>query len=171
VLFVPKLRSNLLSVFSLTKKQGFTSTIDSSTIKFFKEGKLAFTGTLNSTLTATLDVITKEARPTVTANHVMSDDATSLDRWHARFCHRSSETITRASRSDAVLDLKINRASSGGRKCVPCIAGKLTRTPHTTTAERASEPLERIVSDVHGPLPVRSREGFEYWVTFVDQFS
>jgi hypothetical protein len=142
VLFVPNLRSNLLSVFTLTKKQGFTSTIDHEAIKFFKEGKLAFTGTLNDNQTATLNVITKEIPMPIIAYQVISEEAATIDRWHGRFCHRASDTIARAGRSNSVLGLKISPVTSGGRKCVPCVAGKLTRAPHTAVAERASEPLK-----------------------------
>ncbi|KIM21895.1 hypothetical protein M408DRAFT_32434, partial [Serendipita vermifera MAFF 305830] len=39
------------------------------------------------------------------------------------------------------------------------------------SAERATQPLGRIFSDVHGPLPVVTRQGFQYWITFIDDAS
>jgi transposase InsO family protein len=38
-------------------------------------------------------------------------------------------------------------------------------------AVRATRPLYRVFSDVHGPLLVRSRRGHLYWVTFIDDYS
>ncbi len=29
-------------------------------------------------------------------------------------------------------------------------------------------PLELVHSDLHGPLPVATREGYRYWITFLD---
>ncbi|KAG8798251.1 hypothetical protein FRC16_007621 [Serendipita sp. 398] len=55
--------------------------------------------------------------------------------------------------------------------CIPCIEGKLTRAPHTKPATRASEPLQRVFSDVHGPVPVSGRRHERYWVIFIDDFS
>jgi len=55
--------------------------------------------------------------------------------------------------------------------CEDCVNGKLTRAPHTRLAACAERPLARIFSDVHGPLPVRSRCGHIYWVTFIDDHS
>jgi hypothetical protein len=49
--------------------------------------------------------------------------------------------------------------------------GKVTCTPHTKVAERVTEPLGRIFSDVKGPMTVKGRHGEEYWVVFEDQFT
>lgn len=54
--------------------------------------------------------------------------------------------------------------------CEPCIAGKQHRPPTPQKAERqATVPLERVHSDVHGPLDTKTPEGFLYWVTFIDE--
>jgi hypothetical protein len=42
------------------------------------------------------------------------------------------------------------------------------RAPQTTPSERANAPLVCVYSDVHGPMDVRSRQGHEYWVFFLD---
>ena len=56
--------------------------------------------------------------------------------------------------------------------CEPCIAGKQhcsNVSKHAST--HASAPLQLVHSDVHGPLPVKSRHGYKYWITFIDDFS
>ena len=39
------------------------------------------------------------------------------------------------------------------------------------TATRATEICDLIHSDVHGPLPIQTREGYRYWVSFIDDKS
>ena len=56
--------------------------------------------------------------------------------------------------------------------CEPCIAGKQHRSHVSRLASHhASGPLQLVHSDVHGPLPVQSRNGYKYWITFIDDYS
>ena len=53
--------------------------------------------------------------------------------------------------------------------CEPCLAGK----QHRAVVPKASltsytTPLALVVSDLHGPLPVRSRHHYRYFITFID---
>ena len=41
----------------------------------------------------------------------------------------------------------------------------------TPSVNHAWQPLELVHSDVHGPLPVRSRHHYRYWITFIDDAS
>ena len=54
--------------------------------------------------------------------------------------------------------------------CEDCINGKLTQVLHSKLANHTDCPLFRVFSDVHGPVPVRSRQGHYYWVTFIDDY-
>jgi len=40
--------------------------------------------------------------------------------------------------------------------------------PFPSSASRATQPLELVHSDLHGPLPVATREGYRYWMTLID---
>ena len=52
------------------------------------------------------------------------------------------------------------------------LAGKLHRGPIPKVATyRASAPLELVHSDLHGPLPVKTKEGYRYWIVFIDDYS
>ena len=55
--------------------------------------------------------------------------------------------------------------------CEPCLHGKMTKSPFTKKGERASDLLGLIHSDVCGPMSVQARGGFNYFVTFTDDFS
>ena len=37
-----------------------------------------------------------------------------------------------------------------------------------SATSRATKPLELVHTDVHGPMPVQTREGYKYWICFVD---
>ena len=55
--------------------------------------------------------------------------------------------------------------------CESCLEGKLTKRPFTSKGNRAKEPLELIHSDVCGPINIQARGGYEYFVTFTDDYS
>ena len=47
----------------------------------------------------------------------------------------------------------------------------MTKRPFTGKGIRASQPLELIHSDVCEPMNVKARGGYEYFVTFIDDYS
>ena len=51
------------------------------------------------------------------------------------------------------------------------LEGKMTKRPFTTNGLRAEEPLGLIHSDVHGLFFTQARRGYEYYVTFIDDYS
>ena len=55
--------------------------------------------------------------------------------------------------------------------CESCLEGKMTKRSFSAKGFRAKEPLELVHSDVCGPLNVQARGGYEYFVTFIDDYS
>ncbi|KAK8509013.1 hypothetical protein V6N12_016857 [Hibiscus sabdariffa] len=51
------------------------------------------------------------------------------------------------------------------------VSGKMTKAPFTGKGERASDLLGLIHSDVCGPMNTQARGGFQYFITFIDDFS
>ncbi len=49
-----------------------------------------------------------------------------------------------------------------------CLAGKMTSGPFPSSDSISEHPLELVHSDLHGPLPVATAEGYRYWMTFID---
>ncbi|KAL4016333.1 hypothetical protein IC575_023981 [Cucumis melo] len=47
----------------------------------------------------------------------------------------------------------------------------MTKRPFTGKGHRAKEPLELVHSDLCGPMNVKARGGFEYFITFTDDYS
>ncbi|GJZ78686.1 zinc finger, CCHC-type containing protein, partial [Tanacetum coccineum] len=56
-------------------------------------------------------------------------------------------------------------------KCKSCISGKIARKPFLYPVERAKDLLGLIHTDVCGPFRTMSREGANYFITFIDDFS
>ena len=52
--------------------------------------------------------------------------------------------------------------------CEPRLAGKMHFNPFTSSPSRSTKPLKLVHSDLHGPLPVATGEGYHYWITFLD---
>ncbi|KAA0052796.1 gag/pol protein [Cucumis melo var. makuwa] len=55
--------------------------------------------------------------------------------------------------------------------CESCLEGKMTKKPFIGKGYRAKEPLELIHSDLCGPMNVKARGGFEYFISFIDDYS
>ncbi|KAA0060399.1 gag/pol protein [Cucumis melo var. makuwa] len=55
--------------------------------------------------------------------------------------------------------------------CESCLEGKMTKRPFTGKGYRAKEPLKLIHSDLCGPMNVKARGGFEYFISFIDDYS
>jgi hypothetical protein len=55
--------------------------------------------------------------------------------------------------------------------CESCLLGKMTKTPFAKSCERAADLLALVHSDVCGPMSMTARGGYEYFVTFTDDFS
>ncbi|RVW37486.1 Retrovirus-related Pol polyprotein from transposon TNT 1-94 [Vitis vinifera] len=55
--------------------------------------------------------------------------------------------------------------------CESCLEGKMTKRPFPLKGNRANNVLELIHSDLCGPMSVQARGGFEYFVTFTDDYS
>src|SRR5580700_10900100 len=51
---------------------------------------------------------------------------------------------------------------------IPFLAGKMHANPFPTSNNRAKKPLELVHSDVSGPTPVPSHQGYKYWILFLD---
>ena len=49
--------------------------------------------------------------------------------------------------------------------------GKITKTPFSGKMERANDLLEIIHTDVCGPMSVKARGGYRYFLTFTDDLS
>ena len=52
-----------------------------------------------------------------------------------------------------------------------CLDGKMTKRPLSTKRQRTTQPLELVHSDVCRPFNVQAKWGYEYNITFIDDYS
>lgn len=167
VLFVPSLSVSLFSPnrFARAQRDTYTEVTEYPTRKWVNKGTGAveFTATIGSDDLAYLDW-----KPILSSESA----SVSVAEMHARLNHMPFNSVRQLIRAKSIEGVPDGISTSGGDDfCEDCVNGKLTRAPHTKAATRATRPLSRVFSDVHGPLTVRSRHGHFYWVTFVDDFS
>jgi transposase InsO family protein len=170
VLYVPQLRNNLLSVLFLTIHRGIKVEIIGTALRFYKMGKLILTATVNGRL-AYLDGETLTQDEVNTA-HIAASKTLDLELWHRRFGHLGIDAVKQLITQDMVDGLDITSDTPFPAICEACIHGKQHREPFPKKAStRASQILQLVHSDVHGPLKVATHQGFKYWITFIDDKS
>ena len=167
VLYVPSLSSSLFASnrFAREHRDSYSEVLDFPQRRWVNRltGATEFTATIQSDDLAYLDWV---ASPSADRASV------TISELHSRLNHLPHSAVRRLLLDKPVNGLPASVAgSSSGDFCEDCVNGKLTRAPHTKLAARAERPLFRVFSDVHGPLPVRSRHGHVYWVSFVDDYS
>jgi len=86
-------------------------------------------------------------------------------------CHLGGDHIEQLIREKLSADLKLTSSAPMSDLCKSCVSGKQHRHPFPKSAEHAPGVLDRIFSDVHGPMPVQSCNGQLYWATFIDDAS
>lgn len=95
-----------------------------------------------------------------------------LSLWHWHCGHLSADNIHHMIEDKLVTDVKCIGMTGLDPICEPCISGKLhhhniPKGPHILLPTK----LAHIYSDLKGPLPVATPEGYRYWITFVDDSS
>ncbi len=105
--------------------------------------------------------------------HIARNHPTSkatLELWHHRLSHISEDTIQKMVKTEAAVGMTV--VGDGSRDCSACQKGKQTRNIILhSTEERATEVLGRVFSDLCGPMETPTIEGYQYFVTFTDDYS
>jgi len=128
-----------------------------------RTGAMEFTATIQSNDLAYLDWKPIQA---------VESASVSIEELHARLNHMPHSALRHLVRAGSVAGIPGRVTGTVTDDfCEDCVNGKLTWAPHSKPATRAERPLLRVFSDVHGPIPVRSRQGHLYWVTFIDDHS
>ena len=55
--------------------------------------------------------------------------------------------------------------------CESFLEEKMIKRPFSGKGERAKKPLELVHLDVYKPLNIQTRGGYEYFISFIDDFS
>nr|GEX07381.1 hypothetical protein [Tanacetum cinerariifolium] len=87
--------------------------------------------------------------------------------WYCRLGHISKKHIEKLQHDEIINSIDIE--SLGKR--VSCLSGKMARKPYSHQVERAKDLLGLIHTDVCGLFRIVSRQGANYFVTFINDFS
>jgi hypothetical protein len=153
-LYVPDLRSNLLSVAKMTE-HGY------EVIFRRNEAIVPNPDTGENVIVARrdkdmyyIDELSEESRLSQTRSQIPM----SLEEWHERFGHLNENDLKNIIRKQKVdgIDIKADEALP---ICETCVKGKQTRKPFTRSVSQSTELLELVHTDVCGPMRVNSLAG------------
>jgi hypothetical protein len=147
--FIPKLRSNIISIGQLDER-GCQVLIDDGVLR--RDHHLVTK--INCSTNRLYKIDLRLTQPVCLAAH--GDDEAWL--WHALFKHLSFDALRNLERHEMVRGLP--RIEHARELCDSCLAGKQRRRSFTKTATyRADEQLELIHGDLCGPITSATHSG------------
>ena len=173
VYFIPAIRRNLISVSELCR-QLFSISFNNNKIIISCNGfeichAYLYSGLYvlrpNESFTFNTEIFKIANLQYNKRQKVSHDNETYL--WHLRLGHISLDRINRLVKDGPLRDLRVGTLPI----CESCLEGKMTKRPFSAKGTRAKEPLQLVHSDVCGPLNVQARGGYEYFISFIDDYS
>ena len=155
VTVVPELKANLLSISKCTNQWNCNVLFTPQRVVFQDRtsGKKIGDGRMVDGLYL--------IEPDISALAVTQAGVSSAELWHRRLGHPSNKILQ-------ILNLSsLNKVKT----CDPCQFAKLHRLPFPEHLNKSNELFGLIHSDVWGNAPIESKEGFKYFVTFIDDKS
>ncbi|CAN0896019.1 Retrovirus-related Pol polyprotein from transposon TNT 1-94 [Linum grandiflorum] len=98
------------------------------------------------------------------------DSSTIWRLWHARLGHPHKDRLQYMF-SKQLLPNKFDVGKFVVPDCKHCIGAKTTALPFSSSTTSVSAPFDLIHTDLWGPSPVTSRNGYRYYALFVDQYT
>jgi transposase InsO family protein len=167
-----KISSNLLSVHKLCKDNHCSCYFDSNKflIQDLPSGKVLYKGLSENGLypihTNHPSVQTNTASPSVSA-FLSSKNKWQL--WHHRLGHPSDRVLVSALPNLSSCISVQNKHVQ--HHCKHCLIGKMHKLPFEPSKFQSTQPLELVHSDVWGPAPITSFNGYRYYILFVDDYT
>ena len=87
--------------------------------------------------------------------------------WHLRLGHINLDRIRRLVTSGHISPLDVNALPV----CEPCLEGKMTMRSFKAKGYRAKEVMDLVHTDHCGTISTSARGGYEYFITFNDNYS
>lgn len=171
VIYVPNLRSNLLSVTKLIKRGLKVSFANNEITIYQGNGKVITTGNKfeDQFVVNMMPVKSDEHvyNTTGASNNRFSDDLASI--WHRRLGHINKDYMRRLMKEKMVTGIG---SVSLDISCDACQTCKLSRRPHESVKyKQSNDILELLHMDICGPMPVQSIGGSRYILLIVDDYS
>ena len=171
VLYAPAVRRNLISV-SKVLRDGYDVSFSDNGCVISYNKHLVSAGTLIDGLfiinvSPELQQIVELNNVNLSSKRKRSSDFNETYLWHLRLCHINLDRISRLVRDGPLGSLKVEALPT----CESCLEGKMTKRPFPSKGNRVNDKLELIHSDLCGPMNIQARGGYEYFVTFIDDYS
>ena len=165
VYYADNIKNNLLSTHCLVLK-GYTLIMDYDVIKnkdrlqIYKNNKLISTLHANDDFLFTLNTHNINNYNLINNTNVINFD---YDLWHARLGHFNN--------NKNIQDFVLKHTNLHNKKdCSQCHISKMKKKPFYSSFNKSTHPLQLIHSDVVGKF-ITSYNGYNYYVTFLDDFS
>ncbi|PKU81159.1 Retrovirus-related Pol polyprotein from transposon TNT 1-94 [Dendrobium catenatum] len=157
LLHTPSLKYNLLSISQLTKDNFISITF---TLKDLVTQEILLQGPAKEGLYAI------PMQPPSRQHSALSAQLEEAKIWHQRLGHPHKRVFDFISSCNPILHM--NKHSS---HCDSCTAAKCHKIVFPSSPNRQTQPLALIHSDVWGPAPIVSNQGFKFYVIFVDDYT
>jgi len=176
---------NDTGAYSITPIQAQALTL-SNRLALFKDNMFVFDKHFDfdnkeSDITHSHAVSTTNTETTVTASspadgkssHEKSAPMDAISKlWHRRLAHVSLKRLVKPAKMGIIRGLpKKLSTDHTTRTCGLCTATKMVKFPHANTVERCERPLQRIYTDIAGPITPPTRSGMKYYVVFIDDYT
>jgi hypothetical protein len=146
-------------------KDGYSFASENNGCVISKNGMLvAFASIMNGLFILNLD---DASICNISAKRPWPNDLSPTYMWHCRLSHISENRMKKL-HSDGILT---SFDFESYDTCEACLLGKMTKVPFTGLPEMALDLLELIHIVVCGPMSTTARGGFQYFITFTDDFS
>jgi hypothetical protein len=103
----------------------------------------------------------------INAKRAQLNDLNPTFIWNCRLGHINKKHIERLHKDGLLNSFDFESFDM----CESCLLGKMTKTPFTGQSERASDLLQLIHTDVYESMSCVAKDGFQYFITFTDDFS
>ena len=87
--------------------------------------------------------------------------------WHLQLSHINPNIIHNLVKSEILNSLIFELILV----CESCLEDKMTKRPFKAKGNRATKQLEFVHTDVCGPMSVQAKGKYEYFITFIDDYS
>jgi hypothetical protein len=166
-LYMPELGINLISqnklqesIYSIFKSNKVVIRNKTTTITIGKK--------INSLYYLPIKVIKKSNSNITTKIHLSIEEKYML--LHQRFGHISMPYITKL--LENTIGFKPNNTNNTNNNinnCDICLKAKFTNKINKTSNNNNIEPLEKIASDICGPISPNTYDNYRYFITFIDK--
>jgi hypothetical protein len=162
---IPALSKNIISSTCLEQVDGFKIVIDNKRCSIFCNGIFYAQCPLVNRLYV-LDLEDKSVC-NINAKRLRPNDLNPTFIWHCRLGHINEKRIEQLHKDGLLSSFHFESFET----CESCLFGKMTKAPFTAHSERVSDLLGLVHTDVCGTMSSIARGGFQYFITFTDDFS